>query len=327
MNTSPVLTTPNIGTPSSAILTNATGLPLNTGVTGTLPVASGGTGVTASTGSGSVVLNTSPVLTTPTLGTPASGNFSTGTFTWPTFNQNTTGSSSTFTSTTQNSQFNSIGVGTSASTTAGQINASYVIGSSYIVGQGGNGQLQAIGGSGSSWYNLMFRNDGSNAYFLSSNVSSTQAGAINLGWNSYRPFSWNLASGAVTIDGGATPSGTTVGGDLSVTSNLSVGGHLTAGQVRAWAVYTTAGITASVGLTSITRTATGRYTVNIISGRMADANYAVNFCNMGSINYMVTNISDAFTPTALRCDILMMYQSGGNSSYIDSTRGSISLIR
>jgi len=56
-----------------------------------LPVTSGGTGATTSTGAGAVVLATSPTLVTPVLGTPASGNFSTGTFTWPTFNQNTTG--------------------------------------------------------------------------------------------------------------------------------------------------------------------------------------------------------------------------------------------
>jgi hypothetical protein len=64
-----------------------------------LPVASGGTGATTSTGTGAVVLATSPTLVTPALGTPASGNFSSGSFTWPTFNQNTTGTASNVTGT------------------------------------------------------------------------------------------------------------------------------------------------------------------------------------------------------------------------------------
>jgi hypothetical protein len=44
LSNSPTLVTPALGTPASATLTNATGLPIDGGTTGTLPVARGGTG-------------------------------------------------------------------------------------------------------------------------------------------------------------------------------------------------------------------------------------------------------------------------------------------
>jgi len=54
------------------IIDGTTGVPVSP-VTGTLAVGNGGTGGTTSTGTGAVVLATSPALTTPQLGTPQSG--------------------------------------------------------------------------------------------------------------------------------------------------------------------------------------------------------------------------------------------------------------
>jgi hypothetical protein len=76
--TSPTLVTPVLGTPSSGTLTNCTGLPISSGVSGLganvatflgTPSSSNlASAVTDETGSGALVFATSPTLVTPTLG-------------------------------------------------------------------------------------------------------------------------------------------------------------------------------------------------------------------------------------------------------------------
>jgi len=81
-STTTALATTAAGTSTTVLHGNASGTPtfgavsLTADVSGTLPVANGGTGVTTSTGSGNNVLSTSPTLVTPVLGTPTSGTLS-----------------------------------------------------------------------------------------------------------------------------------------------------------------------------------------------------------------------------------------------------------
>jgi len=87
--TSPTLVTPALGTPTSATLTNATGLPVSTGISGlgsgvatfraTPSSANLAAAVSDETGSGAVVFATSPTLVTPALGTPSSATLTNAT--------------------------------------------------------------------------------------------------------------------------------------------------------------------------------------------------------------------------------------------------------
>jgi len=117
--TSPTLTTPVLGTPSSGTLTSCTGLPISTGVSGlgtgvatflaTPSSANLISAITDETGTGALVFANTPTLVTPVLGAA-------------------TGTSIVLSAGAQSS---SLGVGTAASGTAGEIRATNAITSFY----------------------------------------------------------------------------------------------------------------------------------------------------------------------------------------------------
>ena len=117
--TSPTLTTPVLGTPSSGTLTNCTGLPISTGVSGlgtgvatflaTPSSANLISAITDETGTGALVFANTPTLVTPVLGAA-------------------TGTSIVLSAGAQSA---SLGVGTAASGTTGEIRATNAITSYY----------------------------------------------------------------------------------------------------------------------------------------------------------------------------------------------------
>jgi hypothetical protein len=184
LSNSPTLVSPALGTPASGNLANCTFPTLNQNTTGTaaglsatLAVGSGGTGVTSSTGSGSVVLSNSPTLVTPALGTPSSGNLANCTF--PTLNQNTTGTAAGLSATL------AVGSGGTGATTLAANNVLLGNGTSalQVVAPGTNGNV--LTSNGSTWISSAPAGGGSMT-LISTKTASVSA---NLSWTGLSGYS------------------------------------------------------------------------------------------------------------------------------------------
>jgi len=221
-----------LGTPAAFVATNVTGLPLTTGVSGTLPVGNGGTGVTTSTGTGSTVLSISPTLVTPFLGTPTSGDLTNCTF--PTLNQNTTGTATTATN-VAGGVAGSIPYQTAASTTA-MTAASTVAGQVLTTVTAGGAPTWVSPSAGGSTTKSWTAFTATGSYVVPAGITSIRAYAFGRGGN-----------GGFGVSAGGGGGGCAFG-DIAVT----------AGQ--------TVSVSISSGVATVTYASTAMLTANPASG-------------------------------------------------------------
>jgi hypothetical protein len=208
LSTSPTLVTPILGTPTSVTLTNATGLPLTTGVTGILPVANGGTGTS-----------------TPSL---VAGTNVTITGSWPNQTINATGGS---------------GSGTVNSGTAGQL--TYYASTGTTVSGNANATISGgaltLGVAGTTAGSTIFSGSTSGAVTVKSAAAAgtwTMTLPTTAGTNGYvlstdgtGVTSWIATSGgggtvtSVNVSGGTTGL-TTSGGPVTGSGTITLAGTL-----------------------------------------------------------------------------------------------------
>ena len=226
--TSPILTTPNLGIPSSATLTNATGLPIATGVSGlgtgiasflATPTSSNlNIAITDETGSGALVFASAPTLISPVIGAATGTSLTlTGTL--------SAGTSSVTSSTVSGNETvgGTLGV-TGATTLSGTSAHGAAATFSSTVNVTGATTLTTLTASGNSTLTTLTTTGAATLASASITGAATVGGTLGV-------TGATTLTGATTISNTATSTSTTTGalvvrGGVGVAGNLTVGGTL-----------------------------------------------------------------------------------------------------